>query len=212
MLKGIVIFKGKMGGGKSYGATLAVIRAMKEGHHVYTPARMFPPENLKKFYHVIKPDDIPEIMRTDHIDHGRSPKNEVILYLDEGWIAFNSYIKTNMGLDVQAMIMSGRKMGVSVYITAQRWNLIHINIREVATHIFSCESKGIFHRYIEYDIDEFSDSAQLNPDPLMGPNILNLWLWRIKSKKVYEYYDSYQDIYDMYPRTFIKEGKKFDKE
>jgi len=201
MIKGINVFCGTLGAGKTYGTMLAVLSAWKNGYEVYSNMTMFPPEKYSGLYHHISYHDILEVMNKDFIQHGTG--KEVILVLDEGWIFFDAYEKTKK--DVRILLMSARKNGIHIYITSQRWGLVNINVRAVVERVFIGNSSrflGVFWsqvRYLEYDIDRNSDNGKLADEPIEEPLLRNGFLYRRRETKIYKLYDTYEKITEMYP-------------
>jgi len=206
MLEGLNVFIGLMGAGKSYGMTLAIYRAWKSGVHVYSIGTLFPPEKYRHLYTKISKEEVWKILNHDFIKSGTG--EYVILALDEGWILFDSYDK--LKIDTRVLLMSARKNGVNVYITAQRWGLVNINFRAVCDRIFICDSRSFFglslFRYLEFGIQENSDTGQLTDEPVQMPSFFNLGLWRLRKKTMYKYYDTWEKIVAMYP--IIQHEKK----
>ena len=113
MLEGLNIFVGGMGAGKSYGMTRQIYEAWQKGCMVLSPMKLKPPKKYAHLYRKISAFEIWGIMETEY-------EKDTVLALDEGWIVFNSYVKTKLPLDVQIDIMSCRKNRLHVYLTAQR--------------------------------------------------------------------------------------------
>jgi len=145
---------GRIGQGKTYGATADVLDELKRGHIVYTNWRInydgydqrnswlyvigsllffknklfyFPPENLK----YIEIDE-------NFIDTF-SKLTDCSVYLDEGHVVFDSYEMAKMSMAKRTAVLHTRHFNRSIHIISQRPTAIHRMMRANVNRFYKYE-------------------------------------------------------------------------
>lgn len=159
-------YYGRMGTGKTYAMTRDVVSDLNRGKVVYAnyridwngydeskylwfrflhlfgrPFRCFPSSNLRRF---------------SSVEQIKTIRN-CVLALDEGYLYFDSYLKTSLKLGLRQAVLFARKHGVEIRYTTQRTSAVHVVMRSM-TNVFYKLVKYklpwgmLFVRY-EYDLD-----------------------------------------------------------
>lgn len=196
--KGLVVFNGNMGAGKTYGMVREVFCAWNEGIHVFSIMSLYPPEKYKKLYHKISVWDVEKFLET-------AWEYPVILVLDEGWILFDSYVLTKLELETRIQIVSARKHNINIYLTSQRFMAVHTALRELVDTVRYCESYSFLffqlHRNLKYEIK--NGTGQLS-DESSGAEI---FFFR---RKIANCYNTLETIWDMFPKEWLyRRDKKY---
>lgn len=147
-------YYGRIGSGKTYAATVDVIKDLERGQVVYTNWSIiwngyderssrwklllgflrlkrhfyyFPRENLKYF----------PVKDSFTDDLGRL--NDCKIYLDEGHIPFDSYATTRMSLEKRAAVLHTRHYNRTIVVISQRPSAIHVTLRANVNRFYKCE-------------------------------------------------------------------------
>jgi len=191
---------GRIGQGKTYGATADVLDELKRGHIVYTNWRInyagydqrnswlyvigsllffknklfyFPPENLK----YIEIDE-------NFIDTF-SKLTDCSVYLDEGHVVFDSYEMAKMSMAKRTAVLHTRHFNRSIHIISQRPTAIHRMMRANVNRFYKYE-KLIGKPIMLFRRSEYQDMQDENVDET-EPQSVKLY---IGSKRVFNAYNS----------------------
>lgn len=191
---------GKIGQGKTYGATVDVIDELKRGHIVYTnwdidwngfderesfihilgsllffrnKFRKFPASNLRK------------IEVDENFIKNFSQLTNCSVYLDEGHVVFDSYEMAKMSMDKRVAVLHTRHFDRSIHIISQRPTAIHRMLRANVNRFYRYDkliSKPfILFRRVEYQEMEDENVVEENPESV------KLYLGQ---KKIFNAYNS----------------------
>jgi len=192
---------GRIGQGKTYGATVDVLDELRRGHVVYVnwkfdfngidqredwlfiigsllfPWRRrfynFPRENL----HFIKIDgDFLNVFEK---------LTDCSVYLDEGHVVFDSYEMAKMSMQKRVSVLHTRHFNRSINIISQRPTAIHRMMRANVNRFFKYE-KLISKPFILFRRTEYQDMEDENVDE-NSPMGVKLYIGR---KKIYNMYNS----------------------
>jgi len=192
---------GRIGQGKTYGATADVLDELKRGHVVYTNWKMnyegfdqreswlfvigsilffwrsklfyFPKENLRYL-----PID-------ENFMDTFEKLTDCSVYLDEGHVIFDSYEMAKMSMQKRVAVLHTRHFNRSIHIISQRPTAIHVMMRANVNRFYKYE-KLISSPFLLFRRTEFQDMTGETVDEEQ-PIGVKLYLG---SKKIYSMYDS----------------------
>lgn len=201
---GITQRYGRVGQGKTYGATVDVIDELKRGHVVYTnwpiewngydqrqsflylvgslifpwknKLTYFPPENLKRIE--VNQDFIKNFQKLTNCS----------VYLDEGHVVFDSYEMAKMSMDKRVAVLHTRHFDRSLHIISQRPTAIHAVLRENVERFYRYEKYGKY-PFLFFRRTEFQD---LTPEGRPDENaVISVKLYFLKKKIANAYNSKY---------------------
>jgi len=168
---------GKIGQGKTYGATVDVLDELKRGHIVYTNwhieydgfdqresiihilgSLMFPWKNtLKKF----PKENLRHINIDKDFIKNFSQLTNCSVYLDEGHVVFDSYEMAKMSMDKRVAVLHTRHFDRSIHIISQRPTAVHRMLRANVNRFYRYQ-KLISSPFILFIRHEFQDMVDEN--------------------------------------------------
>jgi len=197
----IDIIYGRIGQGKTYGATADVLDELSRGHVVYVNWKMnykgfdqrdslihvlgsilFPWKN-KLFY--FPPENLHYLPIDDNFMNTFEKLTDCSVYLDEGHVVFDSYEMAKMSMQKRTSVLHTRHFNRSIHIISQRPTAIHRMMRANVNRFYKYD-KLIGKPIMLFRRTEFQDMQDENVDetqPLSTKYYLG-------SKKVFNMYDS----------------------
>jgi len=173
---------GRIGQGKTYGATVDVLDELRRGHVVYVNwhfnfngidqrndllfivgSLLFPWRN--RFFNFPK-DNLRYIAVDEHFIENFSKLTDCSVYLDEGHVVFDSYEMAKMSMPKRVAVLHTRHFDRSIHIISQRPTAIHVMMRANVNRFYKYEklldSPFIIFRRTEYQdmVDETVDEDQ----------------------------------------------------
>jgi len=192
---------GRIGQGKTYGATADVLDELKRGHVVYINWKMnykgfdqredwlfvigsilfpwrsklfyFPPENLR---YLPIDENFMDVFQN---------LTDCSVYLDEGHVIFDSYEMAKMSMQKRVAVLHTRHFNRSIHIISQRPTAIHVMMRANVNRFYKYE-KLISSPFLLFRRTEYQDMSNESVDEDQ-PLSVKLYLG---SKKIYSMYDS----------------------
>jgi len=191
---------GKIGQGKTYGATVDVIDELNRGHIVYTnwdidwngyderesfikilgsllffknKLKSYPATNLRKIN--IDKDFIKNFSQLTNCS----------VYLDEGHVVFDSYEMAKMSMDKRVAVLHTRHFDRSIHIISQRPTAIHRMLRANVNRFYKYD-KLISKPFILFRRSEYQDMEDENVVE-ENPESVKLYLGK---KKIFNSYNS----------------------
>lgn len=171
---------GRIGQGKTYGATVDVLDELKTGHIVYTNwhidfngfdqrnsfihlfgSILFPWKNKFK---VISKDNLRYIAVDEHFTENLSKLTNCSIYLDEGHVAFDSYEMAKMSMSKRVAILHTRHFDRAIHIISQRPTAIHRVLRANVNRFYKYEKFGSKWPFIIFRRTEYQDMVDENVD------------------------------------------------
>lgn len=163
---------GRIGSGKTYGATADVLDELARGHVVYVNWKlnfegfdqrlsllhiigsiMFPWK--KRFYHFPK-ENLKFIQIDENFIDTFSKLTDCSVYLDEGHVVFDSYEMAKMNMKKRTAVLHTRHFDRSINIISQRPTAIHVMMRANVNRFYKYE-KLIGSPFIIFRRTEFQD-------------------------------------------------------
>jgi len=173
---------GRIGSGKTYGATVDVLDELSRGHVVYVNwhfnfegfdqrqsllyivgSLLFPWHN--RFYKFPK-ENLKYIEIDEHFIDKFAELTDCSVYLDEGHVVFDSYEMAKMSMKKRTAVLHTRHFDRSINIISQRPTAIHVMMRANVNRFYKYEclfkSPFILFRRTEYQdmTDETVDEEQ----------------------------------------------------
>jgi len=192
---------GRIGQGKTYGATADVLDELKRGHVVYTNWKLnyngydqresflyivgsilFPWRN--KLYSFPK-DNLKYIQIDENFIDNFAKLTDCSVYLDEGHVVFDSYEMAKMSMAKRTAVLHTRHFNRSIHIISQRPTAIHVMMRANVNRFYKYE-KLISSPFLLFRRTEYQD---MNQETVDEEQPLSVKLY-IGSKKIYQMYDS----------------------
>lgn len=192
---------GRIGSGKTYGATVDVLDELARGHVVYVnwkfnfngydqreslfhvfASLLFPWK--KRFYNFPK-DNLKYIEIDEQFIDKFSLLTDCSVYLDEGHVVFDSYEMAKMSMKKRTAVLHTRHFDRSINIISQRPTAVHVTMRANVNRFYKYEklmsTPFLIFRRTEYQdmIDETVDEEK--------PLSVKLYLGK---KRIYSMYDS----------------------
>jgi len=192
---------GRIGQGKTYGATVDVLDELRRGHVVYVNwhfnfngidqredflfvlgSLMFPWRN--RFYNFPK-ENLRYISVDEKFIETFAQLTDCSVYLDEGHVVFDSYEMAKMSMAKRTAVLHTRHFDRSINIISQRPTAIHVMMRANVNRFYKYE-KLIGSPFILFRRTEFQDMVDETVDEEQ-PLSTKLY---IGSKKIMNMYDS----------------------
>jgi len=170
---------GRIGQGKTYGATADVLDELKRGHIVYTNWKiqydgfdqresflyiigslLFPWRNKLTYF---PPDNLRYLPIDDNFITTFSKLTDCSVYLDEGHVVFDSYEMAKMSMQKRTAVLHTRHFNRSIHIISQRPTAIHRMMRANVNRFYKyqCIMKSPFLLFLR---TEFQDLVEENVD------------------------------------------------
>jgi len=170
---------GRIGQGKTYGATADVLDELSRGRVVYTNWRinydgfdqrnsflyivrsiLFPWSN--RFYYFPK-ENLRYISIDEHFIDTFSKLTDCAVYLDEGHVVFDSYEMAKMSMEKRIAVLHTRHFNRSIHIISQRPTAIHRMMRANVNRFYKYD-KLISKPFLLFRRQEFQDMQDENVD------------------------------------------------
>jgi hypothetical protein len=191
---------GRIGQGKTYGATADVLDELHRGHVVYCNWKinyngfdqresflfiigsiLFPWKN--KFYSFPK-DNLKYIEIDENFISNFSKLTDCSVYLDEGHVAFDSYEMAKMSMQKRVAVLHTRHFNRSIHIISQRPTAIHRMMRANVNRFYKYD-KLINKPFLLFRRTEYQDMQDENVDETQ-PLSVKLYLGKSKIFKAYD--------------------------
>jgi len=192
---------GRIGQGKTYGATADVLHALMRGRVVYINWKMnyegfdqrnsfmfvigtilFPWKNILYYF---PKENLRYLPVDEHFLDKFATLTYCDVYLDEGHVVFDSYEMAKMSMKKRTSVLHTRHFNRSIHIISQRPTAIHVTMRANVNRFYKYE-KLISYPFILFRRTEYQDMVGETVDE---EKPLGVKLY-IGSKKVYNMYDS----------------------
>jgi len=192
---------GRIGQGKTYGATADVLDALKRGRVVYCNWKMnyegfdqrdsfmfvlgtilFPWKN--KLYYFPK-ENLKYLPVDEKFLDVFATLTDCDVYLDEGHVVFDSYEMAKMPMKKRTSVLHTRHYNRSIHIISQRPTAIHVMMRANVNRFYKYE-KIISYPFLLFRRTEYQDMVGETVDE-EKPLSTKLYLG---SKRIYKMYDS----------------------
>lgn len=192
---------GKIGQGKTYGATVDVIDELNRGHIVYTNwyidwkgfdqreslihiigSLLFP---FRARFKVFPASNLRHINIDENFIKTFSQLTNCSVYLDEGHVVFDSYEMAKMSMDKRVSVLHTRHFDRSIHIISQRPTAIHRMLRANVNRFYRYD-KLISKPFILFRRTEYQDMEDENVVE-DNPESVKLYLGR---KKIFNAYNS----------------------
>lgn len=170
---------GRIGQGKTYGATCDVLDELRKGHVVYANWRMqfdgidqrdsflyiigsllFP---WKKHFFKFPKENLHFLPVDEHFMDTFEKLTDCTVYLDEGHVVFDSYEMAKMSMQKRTSVLHTRHFNRSINIISQRPTAIHRMMRANVNRFYKYE-KLISKPFILFRRQEFQDMEDENVD------------------------------------------------
>lgn len=192
---------GRIGQGKTYGATADIIDELKRGHVVYANWKLnfqgidqrndllfiigsllFPWK--KRFFYFPK-ENLKYIQIDENFIDTFSQLTDCSVYLDEGHVVFDSYEMAKMNMKKRTAVLHTRHFNRSINIISQRPTAIHVMMRANVNRFYKYE-KLISSPFLLFRRTEFQDMENETVDE-EKPLSVKLYFGK---KSIYSLYDS----------------------
>jgi len=192
---------GRIGQGKTYGATADVLDELSRGRVVYANWRinydgfdqrssllyiigslLFPWAN--RFYNFPK-ENLHYLPIDEHFLEKFSKLTDCSVYIDEGHVIFDSYEMAKMSMEKRVAVLHTRHFNRSIHIISQRPTAIHVMMRANVNRFYKYE-KLLSKPFILFRRLEFQDMAGETVDETK-PLSSKFYIGR---KAIYKAYDS----------------------
>jgi len=192
---------GRIGQGKTYGATMDVLDDLKAGKVVYVNWHMnfegidqrtewshilggllFPWVNT---YYVFPKENLRYIKIDEHFLDTFSKLTDCSVYLDEGHVVFDSYEMAKMSMQKRVAVLHTRHFDRSINIISQRPTAIHVMMRANVNRFYKYE-KIMTWPFLLFKRTEYQDMTQESVDEEQ-PLSTKFYIGR---KEIYQMYDS----------------------
>jgi len=193
---------GRIGSGKTYGATCDVLDELKRGHVVYVNWRinyqgydqreswlyvigsiLFPWKNKLTFF---PKENLKYIAVDEHFIDNFEKLTDCSVYLDEGHVVFDSYEMAKMSMQKRVAVLHTRHFNRSIHIISQRPTAIHRMMRANVNRFYKYSQLGKFFGIRLFRRQEFQDMQDENVDE-SEPISTKLYIGK---KSIYNMYDS----------------------
>jgi len=211
----ITLRYGRIGQGKTYGATMDVLDDLKRGKVVYINWRMnyegidqrkewvfilggllFP---WKKEYYIFPKENLRYIKVDENFIDTFAKLTDCAVYLDEGHVMFDSYEMAKMSMQKRTAVLHTRHFDRSINIISQRPTAIHVTMRANVNRFYRYE-KLFSWPFLLFKRTEFQDMVGETVDeeqPLSTK-------FYIGKKQIYTMYDSKYLRGDLQPSQQVK--------
>jgi len=193
---------GRIGQGKTYGATVDVLDELKRGHIVYVNwhidftgydqrestlyilgSLLFPWMNTFK---KIPAENLRFITIDANFIQKFSKLTNCSVYLDEGHVVFDSYEMAKMSMEKRVSVLHTRHFDRSINIISQRPTAVHRMLRANVNRFYKYEKILQMGTFILFRRTEFQDMADEN---VIEEEPISVKLY-IGSKKIFNAYNS----------------------
>lgn len=198
--RGLYMYYGRLGQGKTYAMTADVIEALKNGQVVYTnyPLRwdgfdqrksrlhlFFGLLGFKRFYEFFPVNW--HYIEVDEDFHDKlATLTDCIVAIDEAYVAFDSYEMAKLSLTKRKNVLHTRHFNRSIWYTTQRPTNVHVVLRGNTNVFYRCKKLMSFPVTLflreEFDLDADEKVADTQK-PLSRK-------WYLGKKEIYEAYDT----------------------
>lgn len=170
---------GRIGQGKTYGATADVLQELKRGNVVYTNWRikyngfdqrkswlfvigslMFPWRNKLTYF---PPENLHYIAIDEHFLDKFEKLTDCSVYLDEGHVVFDSYEMAKMSMQKRTAVLHTRHFNRSIHIISQRPTAVHRMMRANVNRFYKYECL-LTKPFLLFMRTEFQDLVDENVD------------------------------------------------
>jgi len=171
---------GRIGQGKTYGATVDVLDELKRGHIVYVNwhisfngydqresilyvlgSLLFPWVNKFK---KIPPENLRFINIDQNFINKFSKLTNCSVYLDEGHVVFDSYEMAKMSMEKRVAVLHTRHFDRSINIISQRPTAVHRMLRANVNRFYKYDKLIQVGRFILFRRTEYQDMVDENVD------------------------------------------------
>lgn len=159
---------GRPGTGKTYCLTKNVLKYLKQGHKVYS--NYYIKSDSPNLYFWKRPEEILQV-------------SEGIIAMDEAHVYFNSRKWKDLPEEFLRLLAQHRKKGLHIEGTVQHVNRLDVVMRELIDFWYVYQSRPFFFVRYEFDLDQDKQKKYILSQR-----------WILKSKKIYESYDTLQTI------------------
>lgn len=192
---------GRIGQGKTYGATVDVLDELRRGHVVYVNWKfnfdgidqrktllhivgslLFPWKS--RFYNFPR-ENLKYIAIDEHFMEVFEKITDASVYLDEGHVVFDSYEMAKMSMRKRVSVLHTRHFNRSINIISQRPTAVHRMMR-ANVNVFYKYEKILTWPFIVFRRTEYEDMIDENVDE-DNPSGVKLYIGK---KEIYEMYDS----------------------
>jgi len=191
---------GRIGQGKTYGATVDVLDELRRGHVVYVNWKfnfdgvdqredvlflvgslLFP--LWKRFYRFPK-ENLKYIKVDEHFIDVCEKITDCTVYLDEGHVMFDSYEMAKMSMQKRVAVLHTRHFNRSINIISQRPTAIHRMMRANVNRFYKYE-KLISSPFLLFRRTEYQDMEDENVNE-SEPQSVKLYFGKAKIYKMYD--------------------------
>lgn len=159
---------GRPGTGKTYCLTKNVLKYLKQGYKVYS--NYYIKSDSPNLYFWKKPEEILNV-------------SEGIIAMDEAHVYFNSRKWKDLPEEFLRLLAQHRKKGLHIEGTVQHVNRLDVVMRELIDFWYTYQNRPFFFVRYEFDLDQDKQKKYVLSQR-----------WILKSKKIYESYDTLQTI------------------
>lgn len=172
---------GRIGQGKTYGATVDVLDELRRGHVVYCNwhinwngydqresflyvigSIMFPWINKLSYF---PKENLKYISIDENFIAKFSQLTNCSVYLDEGHVVFDSYEMAKMSMQKRVAVLHTRHFDRSINIISQRPTAIHSVLRENVNRFYKYQRYGNKYPFILFKRTEYQDlTSESKPD------------------------------------------------
>lgn len=192
---------GRIGQGKTYGATVDVLDELRRGHVVYANWKMdfqgidqrdsflyifgsllFP---WKKHFFIFPKDNLHYLPVDENFMNTFEKLTDCSVYLDEGHVVFDSYEMAKMSMQKRVSVLHTRHFNRSINIISQRPTAIHRMMRANVNRFYKYE-KMFSKPFILFRRTEYQDMTDESVDE-EEPISVKLYIGK---KSIYKSYNS----------------------
>jgi hypothetical protein len=169
----ITQYYGRIGQGKTYGATSDVLDLLRRGNVVYTNWKInwdgYDERNSllyvfisillpwKKRLYNFKKENLRYIPVDENFHSTFEKLTDCYVFLDEGHVVFDSYEMAKLSLARRASILHTRHFNRSICIISQRPTAIHVAMRANVNRFYKMEKRWQWGKIIRFRRTEFQD-------------------------------------------------------
>jgi len=191
---------GRIGNGKTYIATYMVLERLRMGRVVYVnwPIKWEGYSEKDSFPHLIwslmgfrskffsfPKENLRYIEIDEHFVDTLEKLTDCDVFLDEGHVAFDSYEMAKMTMQKRKAILHTRHFDRSIFVISQRFEAIHVTIRDNVNAFYRCQKLFQFRSFIIFRRTEFDiKGGQIDVEHPLGVRII------FGSRRVFEAYNT----------------------
>lgn len=204
----ITQYYGRIGQGKTYGATADILDLLRRGNVVYANWRInwdgYDERNSvlyvllsvllpwrKRFYKFNK-ENLHYIPIDEKFHEKFEKLTDCYVFLDEGHVVFDSYEMARLSLARRASILHTRHFNRSICIISQRPTAIHVAMRANVNRFYKMEKVWQFGSIIRFRRTEFQDMQNETVDDNID-NALSI-----------KQYWGRKEVFDAYPSKYLR--------